>query len=395
MITVDNITHDRWGAMEVHFRRVPFLSERIELAGIAVGELSQDTLEHVPFTHKAHLRASSWKSRAAKGFPAHDLLRSSGTSGAPTVYAWSRGDLARVGYSTRPLRKGLGLTECDVGAVWAPTRELVMGRCMAAEFQADGLETHLFGTALPSDVAQTLADSGVTVLKGLPKAVSALADCVRGRSGLRQVHVGGDLVTESQRRKIELQLECGLFNFYGLSEVYGPIAAECSQQDGLHLSSDVLVELISPEDLRPVPNGSKGVAVFTTLWNKTSPVLRYWSEDVLELMDVSCPCGSTTPLLRLHGRYLGMKLDDTDLISRLSIEEALQSHLPASCERELHIRRDHAELRIAPSSPDLTELLEALEDLVGGPVRVSRDRPLCGEAGGDKTLGIIDARCNS
>lgn len=54
-----------------------------------------------------------------------------------------------------------------------------------------------------------------------------------------------------------------------MSEVFGPIGNECTQQAGFHYpDKDLYIEVVSPETGEPVPKGEVGVGVYTTLWEK-------------------------------------------------------------------------------------------------------------------------------
>ena len=84
---------------------------------------------------------------------------------------------------------------------------------------------------------------------------------------------------------------------YGLSDVWGTFAAECDEGDGLHFCGQdgVLVELIDPESGDPVgiEPGATGELVFTHLAREASPVLRFRSRDLAEILGAECPCGRT------------------------------------------------------------------------------------------------------
>ena len=93
---------------------------------------------------------------------------------------------------------------------------------------------------------------------------------------------------------------------YGLSDVWGTFAAECEERDGLHFSGQdgVLVELIDPESAEPVAiePGATGELVFTHLAREATPVLRFRSRDLAEILGVECPCGRTGFRFRVAGR---------------------------------------------------------------------------------------------
>ena len=82
------------------------------------------------------------------------------------------------------------------------------------------------------------------------------------------------------------------------------------KKDGLHcLDQYLMIEIIDPYTREPVKDGAPGVAVYTTLWDKGFPLLRYWTDDLMVIRREKCRCGSSLP--RLY--YLG-RLNDCYLI---------------------------------------------------------------------------------
>jgi phenylacetate-CoA ligase len=85
-------------------------------------------------------------------------------------------------------------------------------------------------------------------------------------------------------------------DIYGLSEVIGPgVAAECLEAaDGLHVNEDhFLVEAVDAETGAPVPDGTPGELVFSTVTREALPLLRYRTGDISSLRRGTCACGRT------------------------------------------------------------------------------------------------------
>ena len=90
---------------------------------------------------------------------------------------------------------------------------------------------------------------------------------------------------------------------FGMSEMFGPMAGECKNKNGLHyLNQYLMIEIVDPKTGEPVDEGKPGVAVYTTLWSKGFPLLRYWTDDVMVLTTEKCSCGSPYPRLFYKGR---------------------------------------------------------------------------------------------
>ena len=76
----------------------------------------------------------------------------------------------------------------------------------------------------------------------------------------------------------------------------GPgVAAECAEAaDGLHVNEDhFLVEAVDPVTAEPVPDGTAGELVFSSLTREAVPLLRYRTGDIAALRRGTCACGRT------------------------------------------------------------------------------------------------------
>jgi phenylacetate-CoA ligase len=107
---------------------------------------------------------------------------------------------------------------------------------------------------------------------------------------------GAEPWTGQMRARIEELLGLRALDIYGLSEVIGPgVSAECLEAaDGLHVNEDhFLVEAVDPESGAPVPDGTPGELVFSTVTREALPLLRYRTGDISALRRGACVCGRT------------------------------------------------------------------------------------------------------
>jgi phenylacetate-CoA ligase len=80
-------------------------------------------------------------------------------------------------------------------------------------------------------------------------------------------------------------------------------AFECPEHDGLHFwEDDTFAENLDPDGRAPVGDGERGELVATALVNRTTPLIRYRSDDLVRLTRVPCPCGRTHARLWPVGR---------------------------------------------------------------------------------------------
>ena len=97
----------------------------------------------------------------------------------------------------------------------------------------------------------------------------------------------------------------------------GPgVAAECDEQNGLHIQDDhFYAEIIDPDTLENLPEGETGELVLTTLTKEGMPLLRYRTKDLCSLIPGTCACGRTA--IRM-GRIVG-RSDDMLIIRGINV----------------------------------------------------------------------------
>ena len=293
----------------------PFGARRLAAAGVtAPGDLTAlADLSRLPFTRKADLREHYPFGLLA--VPREQLVRvhaSSGTHGKPTVVGYTRGDLENW---TELMARCMTMAGVRPG--------MVIHNANGYGLFTGGLGFHQGGERVGATVvpvsggrtarqAMLLRDLGAQVLVSTPSyalvIAQAIADAGDDPAGLplELGLFGGEPWTEGLREQIERSLGLRAVNFYGLSEMCGPgVAAECPRRRGLHVQEDhFAVEVIDPGDGRPVPPGTEGELVFTTLASEAMPLLRYRTGDIGTLADGPCACGRTTVRLTgLRGRH--------------------------------------------------------------------------------------------
>lgn len=99
----------------------------------------------------------------------------------------------------------------------------------------------------------------------------------------------------TKRKAYERIYSCPVYTQYGSCEFYW-IAAECQNQSGLHIGSDIRhVDIVDGNSA--VDDGSFGDIVVTDLLNYTFPLLRYRIGDRGRLLDRQCDCGLPFPMM--------------------------------------------------------------------------------------------------
>ena len=367
--------------------RVPFYRRRLgEAAVTPAGIRSLVDLRRLPFTTKDDFHATYPFGLLAT--PLDDVVRlhaSSGTTGTPTVVAYTRGDLDTWSdLMARTLRAG-GVGRSDV-VHNAYGYGLFTGG-LGFHYGAERIGAAVVPISSGFTERQLLAlrDFGATVLCCTPSYSLHLAEALgaagipSGALRLRVGFFGAEPWTEEMRRAIEARLGLTAFNVYGLSEIVGPgVSGECEEHRGMHVHEDhFLPEVVDPATLEPVPPGATGELVLTTLTKEALPVLRYRTRDLTALDPEPCRCGRTFARI---GRITG-RTDDMLIIRGVNlfpsqIEQVLLAVPRVEPHYLLVLRREGAldalEIRVE-AHPDVVvageEAVRGLADLVRRRVR--------------------------
>ena len=332
---------------------VPLYRERLSEAGVQPGDIhSLADLARLPFTVKDDFRQTYPYGLLA--VPMEEVIRvhaSSGTTGRPTVVAYSRKDVDTWSeVMARTLMAG------DVGP------GDVVHNAYGYGLFTGGLGFHYGAERVGAAVVpisggftdrqlMALRDLGATVLCCTPSYALHLAEAIE-EAGLKPKDLklrvgffGAEPWTEAMRDALQTRLNIMALNIYGLSEVIGPgVSVECPERNGMHVAEDhFLPEIVDPATLMPVPEGTVGELVFTTLTKEALPVLRYRTRDLTSMTTAPCRCGRT--LARI-GRIMG-RTDDMLIIRGVNvypsqIEHALLQVADVEPHYLLVVRRDNA-----------------------------------------------------
>jgi len=188
-----------------------------------------------------------------------------------------------------------------------------------------------YGIVLDSGNAiAEIVEQGVDCLIGIPVQVLGL---VRHRDvsaipagSIKSVLLSADYVPAAIVKEIEDEWGCAVFNHYGMTEMGLGAAVDCRALSGYHIrEADLLFEVIDPETGCPVPDGTLGEVVFTTLTRTGMPLVRYRTGDLSRVIPEPCPCGSVLKRLEwVRGRLRGgVPLGSGNLLTVAELDEAL------------------------------------------------------------------------
>jgi phenylacetate-CoA ligase len=350
------------------YDHVPLHRARFDAAGIKPRDIrTLADVERLPFTVKTDLRDHYPFGMFAR--PCSDLARlhaSSGTTGKPTV----------VGYTRRDIANWSDLMARSLAAAGARPGDIVHNAYgyglftggLGAHYGAERLGAAVVPVSGGSTERQValIIDFRARVLCATPSYALAIAEVAAqqgvdlAKSALEIGLFGAEPWSDSMRKEIEARLGLKAVDVYGLSEIMGPgVACECECQAGLHGWEDhFLFEVIDPETGKPVPEGSLGELVITTLTKEGLPMLRYRTRDITRVTTAACDCGRThLRILRIAGRNDDMLIIRGVNVYPSQIEDVLVGrpgvapHYQLVVERSGTLDRVSLEVEVEPGVP--------------------------------------------
>jgi len=284
------------------YDNVDFYRRTFDDAGVSPEVTSLSDLASFPFTLKDDMRAAYPFNLFAA--PLREIVRvhsSSGTTGQITVVGYTKNDIDNWADLMARTIASAGGTADDIVQVTYGYGLFTGGLGVHYGSERLGCVTIPISGGNTKRQVQVLKDFGTTVLACTPSYALLIGETARemgvdlSQTPLRVGVFGAEPWSENMRLQIEELLGVKAIDIYGLSEILGPgVAAECSEQKGLHVNEDhFLIEIVDQETLQPVPDGEYGEVVFTTLTKEGIPVIRYRTRDISRIIPGECACGRT------------------------------------------------------------------------------------------------------
>lgn len=285
----------------------PFYREKFKAYPTKLESL--ESLSNLPFTTAEDIRDAGQKMVCVSQDAINRVvtLDTSGTTGTPKRLFFTETDqeltidFFRVGMSTftqpgdRVLILLPGERPGSVGDL------LAIGlRRLGAQVIPHGVVQNL------NETAALMRELKINGIVGIPNQVLALARTAPDLR-LKSVLLSTDHVPETIVKTVAKIWHCKVYNHYGMTEMGLGGGVECEAHRGYHLrEADLFFEIINPVCGHPLPVGTEGEVVFTTLTRSGMPLIRYRTGDLSRFLPDRCPCGSSLPLLeKVHTRISG------------------------------------------------------------------------------------------
>ncbi|UCF90258.1 MAG: AMP-binding protein [Desulfobacterales bacterium] len=303
------------------FERIPFVTK---------DEIRQDQAENPPFG--SNLCVSRPEIARVQG--------TSGTTGKPTAFAVSKGDMARIAEAHARIMWGFGVRPDDIVFIgsffslyWGSWGALLGTERLGATAFPFGA-----GVVGQSDRAlEWMKEVKPTVFYGTPSYSLYLAEKAKARGwdprrdfNFRILFFSGEpgAGVPSTKKRIE-DTYGGMCIDSGSTAEMTPWMAncECRYRRGMHMWQDIVyAELVDRETQKRVPYGHEGVTVYTHLERTSQPMIRFWAGDISRWVNDPCPCGRTYPRLPkgVYGRADDMFVVRGENVYPSAIENAIR-----------------------------------------------------------------------
>lgn len=277
------------------YDKVPFYRHKMNEIGLNPSQIKNiNDLYKLPFTHKKDLRDNyPFGLLAVPESRINRVHCSSGTTGKPTVVAYTKKDL---NIFSEVVARSLVASGCQQG--WKLQNAYGYGLFTGGLGLHAGAE-RLGMNVIPVSGGMTdrqlllMQDFKTDAICCTPSYAQTLAEEVRRRNiplsnlNLKTAILGAEPWTDTIRQDIEKGLGVSAVNIYGLSEIIGPgVSNEDFEEKGTgsYVWEDHFYpEIVDKNTGEPLEYGQQGVLVFTTLTKEGMPLLRYWTGDICTL----------------------------------------------------------------------------------------------------------------
>jgi phenylacetate-CoA ligase len=346
--------------------------ERCEALRISPADVEgRDDLARLPFMLKTDFRDQHPFGMFA--VPSEEIARfhaSSGTTGGPTVVAYTRADLEVWSELVARCLAAAGARAGDILHNAFGYGLFTGGLGLHAGAERLGLAVVPASGGQSERQVQLILDLKPRIICCTPSYMLALVETME-RMGLDPratsleigVH-GAEPWSEAMREEIERRWGVAALDIYGLTEVIGPgVAQERADAKGaLTIWEDHFVaEVVDPSTGATLADGEPGELVLTSLTKEATPVIRYRTGDLTRLLPPSPP----HPFRRME-RILG-RCDDMLIVRGVNffprqIEELVLEAIPLAPHYQIDVRRqgalDRLDITVEPAAGAASQACE-------------------------------------
>ncbi|MGN0638356.1 MAG: phenylacetate--CoA ligase family protein [Huintestinicola sp.] len=313
------------------------------------GISSQEDFEKLPFSSKDDLRNAY--PLGIQAVPDEEVVRihsSSGTTGKPVIIPYTAKDVDDWAIMFARCYETAGITNKDRIQITPGYGLWTAGIGFQAGCEKLGAMAIPMGPGNTEKQLQMMIDLRSTVITATSSYALLLSEEINKRGIRDQICLkkgvfGSERWSEKMRKSISEGLGIELYDIYGLTEIYGPgIGINCQNERGIHYWDDyIYIEIIDPKTGKPVPDGTEGEIVITTLVKEGAPLIRFRTHDISRIIPEKCSCGRSYPRIDvIKGRSDDMfKVHGVNMFPS-QVEEILKKVDGVSSEYSINIAHD-------------------------------------------------------
>jgi phenylacetate-CoA ligase len=286
------------------YEKAPGFKLRLDEAEIKPNDIKTPAdLQKIPVLHKDDLIRLQKKTPPFGGYLAVPLSAIDHIYQSPGhIYDPQR----RLKQGTLPSDMGKGQIAVNTWSYHITPAGMLMDRLL----RAMGFTVFPAGTGNTDLLVQIMRDLKVSYFVGTPSFLATIIKKaeetgydIKKDFNLKYAQVfgemGGDLLRKMFSEKYGITCVGG--DNYLTADI-GPIAGSCEKAAGMHVNTDVIVEIVDPSTGRALPPGEVGEVVVTP-FDEVYPLIRFGTGDLSTLVTEPCACGRTTPRLpKIMGR---------------------------------------------------------------------------------------------
>ena len=312
------------------YENSPYYKKTFDEAGVLPSDIHKlEDIEKFPFIDKSVERQTQGKGSFVGELAAVDekeivfISSSSGSTGTPTISPFTHKDFDEWMDVESRLFWQIGMRNTDRYMHSINFSLFVGGPCVMGAERLGALT--IWSGTLPSDrLLFILKEFQPTIIQTTPSYAWYLGETAKKHGidlakdlSVRRIIVAGEAggSLPATREAIESLWGAEVFDFYGISDIFGACAAACEEHDGLHLAEDhILVETVDIDTGKRLPDGETGELVFTSLRKHARPMIRFRTGDIGYVDKKPCKCGRTLAKIHIVGRK-----DDMFIVSGVNI----------------------------------------------------------------------------
>jgi phenylacetate-CoA ligase len=297
-----------------------------------------DDLRSLPLTTKSEVSQCNEQFWCGDAKNFVDICTTSGTTGVPTLYPLTRSDLQRLGHNECLSFAQTGLVAGDVVLLAVTIDKCFMaGLAYYEGLRQLGCTAIRVGAGSPAmllRMTDRLKPRAIVSVPSFLRRVSQFATeqgINPADSTVRKLICIGEPVRESNWNLTALGTEISrawnaeIYSTYGITELACSLC-ECTAGQGGHLHPSLLHIEILDDAGNPVPDGSPGQLVASSIGVQAMPLVRFATGDMTFMIRDQCRCGRWTPRIGpiLGRRDQAMKIKGTTVYPA-AVQRTLQS----------------------------------------------------------------------